>query len=102
MSWAYGGFMDATSPTPRPCWVAGRAEQSTQTLTVRHPYDGSEVASVAVPSATQVERAVAAADSVARSFRSSPAHLRAAALDHVSRSLDARSEEVAELITAEN
>jgi acyl-CoA reductase-like NAD-dependent aldehyde dehydrogenase len=57
---------------------------------------------VAVPSAAQVERAVEAAAAVARSFRSSPAHLRAAALDHVSRSLDARSEEVAELITAEN
>jgi acyl-CoA reductase-like NAD-dependent aldehyde dehydrogenase len=94
--------MDATSPTARPCWVAGRPELSSQTMTVRHPYDGSEIATVAVPSAEQVERAVAAASSVSRSFRSSPAHLRAAALDHVSRSLEARAEEVAEQITAEN
>ncbi|HEV2781089.1 MAG TPA: aldehyde dehydrogenase family protein [Actinophytocola sp.] len=94
--------MDATSPTPRPCWVAGRAEQSAQTLSVTHPYDGSEVATVCVPSAEQIERAVAGAASVARSFRGSPAHLRAAALDHVSSALDARADEVAELITAEN
>ncbi|HEV8555215.1 MAG TPA: aldehyde dehydrogenase family protein [Actinophytocola sp.] len=94
--------MDATSPTARPCWIAGRAEQGAGTLTVRHPFDGSEVATVSVPSAEQVERAVAAAWDVARSFRTSPAHLRAAALDHVSQSLAARAEEVAEQITAEN
>src|SRR3989442_984574 len=113
MSWAYGGFMDATGPThppslattlptPRPCWVAGRPETSSQTSVVRHPFDGSEIATVSVPAGEQIERAVAAAAEVSRSFRSSPAHLRAAALDHVSRSLDARLDEVAEQITAEN
>ena len=71
-------------------------------LTVRHPYDGSEVATVAVPGPAQVDRAVAAAAGATRTFRSSPAHIRAAALDHVSRSLAARTDEVAELITAEN
>ncbi len=94
--------MDATSPTARPCWIAGRPEQSAQTMVVRHPYDGTEVATVSVPSAEQIERAVAAAASVAPSFRGSPAYLRAAALDHVSRTLEERAEEVAELITAEN
>jgi acyl-CoA reductase-like NAD-dependent aldehyde dehydrogenase len=94
--------MDATSPSARPCWIAGRAEQSAQTLTVRHPYDGSAVATVSVPAADQVERALAAAASVSREFRGSPAHLRAAALDHVSRSLAERADEVAEQITAEN
>lgn len=94
--------MDATSPTARPCWVAGRAEQSAQTLVVRHPFDGTEVATVCVPSAEQVERAVATAAAVAPSLRNSPAHLRAAALHHVSRSLAERAEEVAEQITAEN
>ena len=108
MSWAYGDVMDAldafdvAGPSARPCWIAGRAEESPDTLTVRHPYDGSEIASVCVPSPDQVERAVASAWSVSRSFRSSPAHVRAAALDHVSRALDARADEVAELITAEN
>ena len=48
-------------PTPRPAWIAGRAEQSDETLSVHHPYDGDEIATVCVPSADQVERAVAAA-----------------------------------------
>jgi len=97
--------MNATDqhlPTPRPCWIAGRAEQSDQTLSVHHPYDGNEIATVCVPSADQVERAVAAAAAVVREFRTTPAHVRAAALDHVSRQLAARSDEVAEMITAEN
>ncbi|MEU4668933.1 aldehyde dehydrogenase family protein [Amycolatopsis sp. NPDC023774] len=94
--------MDMITPEPRPAWVAGRAEQGAETLVVRHPVDGSEVATVAVPGAEQVERAVAAAASVAREFRRSPAHERAAALEQVSRGLRLRAEEIAEVITAEN
>jgi acyl-CoA reductase-like NAD-dependent aldehyde dehydrogenase len=94
--------MDATSPTARPSWVAGRPEQSERTLVVRHPFDGTEVATVSVPTAEQVERAVAAADAVAGDLRTCPAHVRAEALDHVSRSLAERADEVAEQITAEN
>jgi len=87
---------------PRPFWVAGKAESSEDTFGVRHPYDGTEVAAVSVPSPDQVERAVAAATAVAKEFRSTPAHVRAAALDHVSAALAERIEEVAETITAEN
>ncbi|MCT2588143.1 aldehyde dehydrogenase family protein [Actinophytocola gossypii] len=97
--------MDETDPhlpTPRAAWIAGRAEQSDRTLAVHHPFDGDEIASVCVPSADQVERAVDAAASVAREFRGTPAHVRAAALDHVSRRLAERADEVAETITAEN
>jgi acyl-CoA reductase-like NAD-dependent aldehyde dehydrogenase len=94
--------MDAYTPTPRPCWIAGQPEQGIEALTVTHPYDGSEVATVAVPGPEQIERAVAAAAAVTREFRSTPAHVRAAALDHVSRGLEAQAEELAELITAEN
>ncbi|MTD56287.1 aldehyde dehydrogenase family protein [Amycolatopsis pithecellobii] len=94
--------MDTITPEPRPAWIAGRAEQGTSTLEVTHPFDGSEVATVAVPGPQQVERAVAAAAAVAPEFRRSPAHVRAAALDHVSRGLAARAEELAEVITAEN
>jgi acyl-CoA reductase-like NAD-dependent aldehyde dehydrogenase len=94
--------MDAYTPTPRPCWIAGHPEQGVRALTVTHPFDGSEVASVAVPGPEQVERAVAAAAAVAKEFRSTPAHVRAAALDHVSQGLAAQAEELAELITAEN
>jgi acyl-CoA reductase-like NAD-dependent aldehyde dehydrogenase len=97
---AYGGGM--TTPTPRPCWIAGRPEQGADELTVHHPYDGSSVATVAVPGPEQIERAVAAAAAVTREFRLTPAHVRAAALDHVSRSIAARAEEIAEMITAEN
>src|SRR5881409_2317058 len=94
--------MDAITPTPHPCWIAGRAEQGAGTLAVHHPFDGTEIAEVAVPGPEQIERAVAAAAAVATEFRTSPAHVRAAALDHVSRSIAARADEIAELITAEN
>ena len=47
----------------------------------------------------QVEAAVAAAWSVRRELASTPAHARAAALDHVSTQLAARRGEVAALIT---
>jgi acyl-CoA reductase-like NAD-dependent aldehyde dehydrogenase len=91
-----------TSPQPRPCWVAGTAEQGVDQITVRHPYDGSEVATVSVPGSEQVERALAAAAAVYPEFRNSPAHARAAALAHVSRRLAEQAEEIAETIVAEN
>lgn len=94
--------MDTITPIPRPCWIAGHPEQGTATLTVHHPFDGSPVADVAVPGPKQVERAVAAAVEAAPGLRALPAHRRADALHHVSDRLDARAEEVAELITAEN
>lgn len=49
----------------------------------------------------QVEAAVAAADAVRRELAASPAHLRAGALDHVSRRLTELADEAAALITAE-
>jgi aldehyde dehydrogenase (NAD+) len=48
-----------------------------------------------------VEAAVASAWAVRRELAASPAHLRAAALDHVSRTLEARRDEVSALITEE-
>ncbi|HEX4722096.1 MAG TPA: aldehyde dehydrogenase family protein [Pseudonocardiaceae bacterium] len=93
---------DTIEVQPRPCWIAGHAEQAEHTLTVYHPYDGTEVAEVAVPDADQVERAVAAAAGVFRSFAASPAHVRATALGRIAELLTARAEEVAETITAEN
>src|SRR5215212_4512403 len=95
-----------TSPQARPCWVAGKAEPGTGPgsgeIVVRHPYDGSEIASVGVPGTEQIESAVAAAAALAPDFRNSPAHLRAAALLHVSSRLAERAEEIAETIVAEN
>jgi acyl-CoA reductase-like NAD-dependent aldehyde dehydrogenase len=85
-----------------PFWLAGRATTGEETLTLTHPYDGHEVAVVAVPTEAQVEEAVAAADAVRLEAQALPAHQRAAALDHVSKRLTERAEEIARLITAEN
>ncbi|GAA4426367.1 aldehyde dehydrogenase family protein [Actinokineospora soli] len=90
------------APKPRPFWVAGSPRGGESTLDVHHPYDGTDVATVSVPSPRDVEDAVAAAAAEAREFRSTPAHVRAAALSHVSATLAARAEEIAETITAEN
>jgi acyl-CoA reductase-like NAD-dependent aldehyde dehydrogenase len=89
-------------PEITPFWLAGRAATGEETYTVTHPYDGRVVAEVAVTTEAQVDEAIAAADDVKAEARALPAHVRAAALDHVSRSLSDRAEEVAKLITAEN
>ncbi|MDX2709587.1 aldehyde dehydrogenase family protein [Streptomyces sp. PA03-6a] len=83
-------------------WLAGRPATGEDTFDVVNPYDGSVVASVGVPTPAQVEEAVAAAKAVEAEFAATPAHVRAAALDHVSKRLAERSEEIARLITAEN
>lgn len=93
--------MDAITPQPRAAWIAGRAEQGEGTLAVGHPYDGTEVATVAVPGPEQVERAVTAAGAAFAELRGTPAHVRAAALRGVADELTARTEEFAELLTAE-
>jgi acyl-CoA reductase-like NAD-dependent aldehyde dehydrogenase len=94
--------LDAIEVRPRPCWIAGSAEQGATTVTVRHPYDGTEIADVAVPSATQVERAVAAAAAVARSFAGMDAETRADALRAAALEIADRAEEIAETLTAEH
>ncbi len=83
-------------------WIAGEAASSDDVVTVFSPVDGREVGKTANATAEQVERAVAAAAGVARKAAQLPASARAAALDHVSRRLGERAEEVAALITAEN
>lgn len=94
--------MDTITPEPRPAWVAGRPERGTGTRLVSHPFDGSEVATVAVPGAEQIERAVSAATAAFPELRRVPAPARAATLDKVSRVLAGRAEELAEVITAES
>jgi acyl-CoA reductase-like NAD-dependent aldehyde dehydrogenase len=83
-------------------WVAGKPGTSDQVVEVTHPYDGRVVGSVSQASDADVERAVAAAHAGQDEFAALPAHARAAALDHVSRRLADRAEEIARLITAEN
>jgi glyceraldehyde-3-phosphate dehydrogenase (NADP+) len=85
-----------------PFYVAGRPESSDEVVELRHPYDGRVVGSTSYAAAVQVERAVAAAAGVASQAAALPAHARAGALDHVSRRLGERADEIARLITAEN
>ncbi|WP_200303449.1 aldehyde dehydrogenase family protein [Streptomyces adelaidensis] len=83
-------------------WLAGRQATGETTFDVTSPWDGRTVGRVSVPTQDQVEEAVAAAYAVRDEFAATPAHVRAAALDHVSRRLAERTEEIARLISAEN
>jgi acyl-CoA reductase-like NAD-dependent aldehyde dehydrogenase len=83
-------------------YVAGEPSHGDDRVTVTHPYDGRVVGSTSNATDAQVETAVAAAAAVAGEAAALPAHVRAAALDHVSRRLAERREEIATLITAEN
>ncbi|MFD3524192.1 aldehyde dehydrogenase family protein [Streptomyces sp. NPDC058653] len=91
-----------TVAAPHAFWLAGRRATGEETLDVTSPWDGRLVGKVAVPTDAQVEEAVAAAYAVRDEFAATPAHVRAAALDHVSRRLVERTEEIARLISAEN
>ncbi|MEU9977751.1 aldehyde dehydrogenase family protein [Streptomyces sp. NPDC051014] len=88
--------------SPRSFWLAGREATGETTLTVTSPWTGRPVDQVSVPTDDQVEEAVAAAHAVREEFSATPAHVRAAALDHVSKRLVERTEEIAQLISAEN
>ncbi|MCU1683000.1 MAG: hypothetical protein JWQ81_3739 [Amycolatopsis sp.] len=88
--------------TISPFWVAGKPVTSEQTVVVRSSFDGSEAGSHYVPSTSDIEAAVQAAHDVREEAATTPAHVRAAALDHVSRTLGERSEEIARIITAES
>jgi acyl-CoA reductase-like NAD-dependent aldehyde dehydrogenase len=85
-----------------PYWVAGKPATSDQVVEVTHPFDGHVVGSVSQATDADVERAVAAAHEGRDDMAALPAHARAAALDHVSRRLADRAEEIARLITGEN
>jgi aldehyde dehydrogenase (NAD+) len=86
----------------RTFWLAGRAASGETTLAVSSPWTGQLIGKVSVPTDEQVEEAVASAYAVRDEFAATPAYVRAAALDHVSKRLAERSEEIAQLISAEN
>ena len=83
-------------------YVAGRPETGTDALVVQSPGDGREVGRTSYADEDQVERAIAAAASAAPAMAALPVHVRAGALDHVSKRLTERADEIAHLITAEN
>ncbi|MFD5099719.1 aldehyde dehydrogenase family protein [Streptomyces albidochromogenes] len=83
-------------------WLAGRQATGEDAFDVTSPWDGRLVGTVSIPTDAQVEEAVAAAHAVEAEYAATPAHVRAAALDHVSKRLVERTEEIAQLISAEN
>ncbi|SES39033.1 aldehyde dehydrogenase family protein [Actinokineospora terrae] len=87
---------------PVPYWVAGKPRTSDSPVTVRSPYDAAVTGVTSNATAADIEEAVAAAAAVRDEVAALPAHVRADALDHVSRRLDERLDEVAALITAES
>ncbi|GAB7040256.1 MULTISPECIES: aldehyde dehydrogenase family protein [Catenuloplanes] len=80
-----------------PFYVAGRPVHGDDEVIVRHPFDGAVVGRTSFATPAQVDEALRKATVVP-----TPAHVRAAALDHVSRRLAERADDVARLITAEN
>ncbi|WP_371602727.1 aldehyde dehydrogenase family protein [Streptomyces sp. NBC_01220] len=83
-------------------WLAGREATGEESFDVTNSWDGRLVGTVSVPTEAQVEEAVAAAHAVRDEFAATPAHVRAAALGHVARRLTERTEEIAQVISAEN
>src|SRR6476620_7409594 len=85
-----------------PCYVASRPETDGDELLVTSPADGGTVGRTVYASEAAVERAVAAAAAVADTAAALPAHVRAAALDHLSLRLSERSDVANRPTTAEN
>ena len=90
------------SAPPTSYWVAGAPRSGDEVLEVRSPFDGRPAGATTLATQADVEAAVAAAAGAAAACAATPAHVRAAALDHVSRRLAERAEEFAALITAES
>jgi acyl-CoA reductase-like NAD-dependent aldehyde dehydrogenase len=97
-----GGPVFAPDLRVRPAWVAGRPVDSGLIAEVTNPFDGRVVGIHAVPTAEQVEQAVAAAWAARDVTAAQTAAVRAEALAHVSRRVSERAEEIARVITAEN
>jgi acyl-CoA reductase-like NAD-dependent aldehyde dehydrogenase len=85
----------------RPYLVAGGWKTGSDTVEVKSPYHGELVATVARPTPEDVDAAVAAAAAAFEDTRKLHVHERAEALDHISRRLQERADEVAELIARE-
>ncbi|MDI5976510.1 aldehyde dehydrogenase family protein [Amycolatopsis magusensis] len=85
-----------------PFWVAGKPVTGGETTTIRSSYDNSVAGRHFVPSDAEIEAGVQAADEVKKEAAATPAHVRASALDHISRRITERAEEFARLITAES
>jgi aldehyde dehydrogenase (NAD+) len=85
----------------RPFLVNGDWRTGEGTLAVHSPYDDSLVAEVGVPTAADVEEAVAVAAETFEESKQLSVHARAEALDHISRRLAEKIDENAAIIAAE-
>jgi aldehyde dehydrogenase (NAD+) len=85
----------------KPFLVAGEWRTGGDSFQVKSPFDGSTVATVGTPSPGDVEDATAAAHAAFAETRKLPLHVRAGALMHISKRLEERADEVAELIARE-
>jgi aldehyde dehydrogenase (NAD+) len=85
----------------KPYLVAGDWVTGNDPFEVKSPYDGAVVAVVGSPSKADSERAVVAASDCFDASRKLPLHQRAEALAHISRRLEERADEVAEMIAKE-
>ncbi|MDQ6935108.1 MAG: aldehyde dehydrogenase family protein [Actinomycetota bacterium] len=83
-------------------WVAGKATEGDEALEVHSPYDGSLVGITSYATDAQVEQAVAAAHDVSAEAAALPMHARAEALTAISTAIKERSDEISELVCAEN
>jgi acyl-CoA reductase-like NAD-dependent aldehyde dehydrogenase len=85
----------------RPFLVNGEWRTGEGTFEVHSPYDDGVVAEIGVPTAEDVEEAVATAAETFEVSRNLPVHARAEALDHISRRLGESIDQNAELIARE-
>ena len=85
----------------RPYLVAGEWRTGDGTFEVASPYDGATVAEVGSPTDADIADATAAAADAFRTSRTLPTHERAEALAHISRRLEERADDVAEVIARE-
>jgi acyl-CoA reductase-like NAD-dependent aldehyde dehydrogenase len=85
----------------KPFYVAGDWRTGQGTLDVKSPYDGSVVASLGVPSDSDVEDAVVSAVEAFQESRHLPTYARAEALMHISRGIQDRGDELAEAVAGE-
>jgi glyceraldehyde-3-phosphate dehydrogenase (NADP+) len=85
-----------------PARIGNELRNSDITETIENPYDGSPVGEVAVAGPRDMDDAIAAAAEAFEVVRRLPTHLRRGILRTTARILEARAEELAELVTRES
>ena len=93
-----------TAPAPSPAhWIGGNAVAGTSTDTIKvvNPATGEVIGAVPAGTAADVDAAVAAATAALPAWAATTPAERAAILRRLSAGLDARREEIAQIVTAE-